>query len=217
MRDVEAVLFDFGGVFTESPFGAAEALGADLGADPARFLEIVFGPYHEDTDHPWHRLERGEIPLLEAREAIVAMGAAEGLETDPFQLFARMGSAGTGAREPVVARVRALRRAGLRTGLVTNNAREFREAWTRLLPPLDELFHAVVDSSEVGARKPAATIFRIALERVGGPPPERVLFLDDFEGNVRAAEALGRRGVLVEADPSEALARIVEVLAGRGA
>jgi putative hydrolase of the HAD superfamily len=117
-----------------------------------------------------------------------------------------MGRRGTGAREEVVARVRALREAGLHTALVTNNAREFREAWTRLLPPLAELFHAVVDSSEVGARKPAAAIFRIALERLGGPPPERVLFLDDFEGNVRAAEALGMRGLRVDPDPAAALA-----------
>jgi epoxide hydrolase-like predicted phosphatase len=213
VRDVDAVLFDFGGVFTDSPFGAAEALGASLGADPARFLEIVFGPYHQDTDHPWHRLERGEIPLMEAREAILALGRAEGIDADPFTLFARMG--GTAAREPLVERVRALRAAGLRTGLVTNNAREFRAGWTRLLPPLPELFHAVVDSSEVGARKPAAAIFEIALARVGAPPPERVLFLDDFEGNVRAAEALGMRAVLVEPDPEPAFAVLDAILEAR--
>ncbi|MDX1649201.1 MAG: HAD-IA family hydrolase, partial [Myxococcota bacterium] len=185
------------------------------GADPARFLELVFGPYAEDTDHPWHRLERGEIPLAEAREAIIALGAAEGVDTDPFHLFARMGRSGAGAREPLVARTRALREAGLRTALVTNNAREFREAWERLLPPLPELFDAVVDSSEVGARKPAAAIFEIALERVGGPPPGRVLFLDDFEGNVRAAQSLGMRALRVDADPTDALAALDAILAAR--
>src|SRR5262245_52055105 len=98
IRSIDAVLFDFGGVFTDSPFDAAEALGAELGAQPGRLLEIVFGPYHEDTDHPWHRLERGEIPLTEARDAIVALGRAAGIEADPFQLFARLGR-GSGARE----------------------------------------------------------------------------------------------------------------------
>lgn len=213
MRDVEAVLFDFGGVFTESPFGALAELGTARGVDPVRLLELVFGPYHEDTDHPWHRLERGEVSLLQAREEIIALGAAEGLDTDPFRVFERMG--GAGARAALVERVRQLRAAGLRTGLVTNNAREFRPAWTRLLPPLDELFHAVVDSCEVGARKPAAAIFHIALERVGNPPPERVLFLDDFEGNVRAAARLGMRAVQVEPDPAAALALLDQVLAAR--
>ncbi|MDJ0789766.1 MAG: HAD family phosphatase, partial [Myxococcota bacterium] len=67
MPELDAVLFDFGGVFTPSPFTAVADYGASLGIEPARFVEAVFGPYSEDTDHPWHRVERGEIPLLEAR------------------------------------------------------------------------------------------------------------------------------------------------------
>jgi hypothetical protein len=68
-RSIDAVLFDFGGVFTESPFEVARRFGAALGAEPERVIDLVFGPYHEDTDHPWHRLERGEI-LRRARDAI---------------------------------------------------------------------------------------------------------------------------------------------------
>ncbi|MEN8159852.1 MAG: HAD family hydrolase, partial [Myxococcota bacterium] len=151
-HEIRAILFDFGGVFTPSPFDAAEALGEELGAEPGRVLEIVFGPYHEDTDHPWHRLERGEIPLVEARDAIMALGRAEGIDADPFHLFARMGRGG-GAREPMVNRARRLLAAGYRTALVTNNAHEFREGWRRLVPA-DELFEVIVDSSEVGVRKP---------------------------------------------------------------
>src|SRR5262245_66622264 len=91
---LEAALFDFGGVFTESPFGAAEALGAELGAPPGRLLELVFGPYHADTDHPWHRLERGEIAFGEAREAILALGRAARLEAGPIRVFQRMARGG---------------------------------------------------------------------------------------------------------------------------
>ena len=208
---IEAVLFDFGGVFTASPFGAAEALGAELGAPPGRLLELVFGPYHADTDHPWHRLERGEISFREAREAIVALGRAAGIDTDPLRVFQRM-SAGGGVREAMVERARRLRRAGVRTALVTNNAREFRERW-RALVPAEELFEHVVDSSEVGVRKPDPAIFRIALARLGDPAPERTLFLDDFEGNLAAARALGLRALLVPDDPAPALAALDALLA----
>jgi len=69
-----------------------------------------------------------------------------------------------------------------------------------------------VDSSEVGVRKPAPEIFAIALERLGGPAPERTLFLDDFAGNIEAAERLGMRGVLVEPDPASALRVLDEIL-----
>jgi epoxide hydrolase-like predicted phosphatase len=208
---VEAVLFDFGGVFTDSPFGAAEGLGADLGAPPGRLMELVFGPYHADTDHPWHRLERGEIAFAEAREAILALGRAAGFDADPLRVFQRMAGGG-GAREAMVERARRLRAAGLRTALVTNNAREFRDRW-RALIPADELFEHVVDSSEVGVRKPDPAIFRIALARLGNPAPARTLFLDDFEANLAAARGLGLRTLLVGEDPAPALAALDALLA----
>jgi epoxide hydrolase-like predicted phosphatase len=205
-----AVLFDFGGVFTPSPFDAAEALGAELGAEPGRVLEIVFGPYHEDTDHPWHRLERGEIPLLEARDAILALGRAQGIDADPFRLFARLGRS-EGACEPMVERARHLLARGYRTALVTNNAHEFRDAWRRLVPA-DELFEVIVDSSEVGMRKPDPRIFELALARLGGIAPGEALFLDDAASNVAAAERLGIRAVLVRPDLADALAALDALL-----
>jgi epoxide hydrolase-like predicted phosphatase len=213
VTEIRAVLFDFGGVFTPSPFDAAEALGAELGAPPGRVLEIVFGPYHRDMDHPWHRLERGEIPLLEAREAILALGRAEGIDTDPFRLFALLGRS-EGAREPMVDRTRRLLAAGYRTALVTNNAHEFREGWRRLVPA-DELFEVIVDSSEVGVRKPDPRIFELALARLGGVEPAHALFLDDAPSNVAAAEKLGITAVLVRPDLADALAALDALLEAR--
>lgn len=207
---IRAVLFDFGGVFTDSPFGALAAAAAELGAAPEEVLEIVFGPYDHDTDHPWHRLERGELPLSEAREAIIALGAARDIALDPIQLLVR-GLGGKGAREAVVAHTRRLRADGLRTALVTNNAREFREGWRSLLP-LDELFDAVVDSSEVGVRKPDPAIFELALREIGDVEPQAAVFLDDFHGNVAAARRLGMHGLLVEDDPNGALRELDRLL-----
>ena len=209
--DFDAVLFDFGGVFTESPFGAVEDLGREIGAPPGALQEIVFGPYHEDTDHPWHRLERGELELVHARDEIMALGLAAGFDVDPFQVFARMGG-GKGARDALVARTRSIRAAGLRTGLITNNAREFRDGWRRLVPA-DELFEVIVDSSEEGVRKPDPRIFDLTLERLGGVAPERALFLDDAQSNVDAAERLGIRGFLVTAEIEPTLEALDRLLA----
>ena len=75
--EFEAVLFDFGGVFTDSPFEAVEQVGRELGAGSGELSEIVFGPYHEDTDHPWHRLERGEISLRDARLVLLTANGGE--------------------------------------------------------------------------------------------------------------------------------------------
>jgi epoxide hydrolase-like predicted phosphatase len=201
-----AALFDLGGVFTESPFAAAERVANEIGAEPGHMLELVFGPYHRDTDHPWHRLERGELSLDDARTEIITLGEAAGVDSDPFRVLALLAS-GAGPRPAMVARVRSLRACGVRTAIVTNNAREFRDAWMSLLP-FEELFDALVDSSELGIRKPDARIFHHALSELGGIAPQHAVFLDDFSANVEAARELGMRGIVVADDPSEALAEL---------
>ena len=201
-----AFLFDYGGVFTPSPFTAIDALGVKIGAAPGQAMEIIFGPYSQDTDHPWHRLERGEITLAEAREEILAIGRGASLDTDIFQFLAAM-STGEGVRQEFVALVRDIRSAGGKTGMITNNVIEFREHWEKTLP-LSELFDVVIDSSTVGVRKPNPAIFTLALKRLGISAGEAV-FLDDFAGNIDAARQLGLASVLVEEDflPASAATR----------
>ena len=65
---VRAVIFDFGGVFVDSPFTAVQSAATDMGVAPDLMIDTVFGDYDQDTDHAWHRLERGEISLGEARD-----------------------------------------------------------------------------------------------------------------------------------------------------
>jgi putative hydrolase of the HAD superfamily len=201
---IDAVVFDFGGVFTSSPFAAVDAVAAEFGIPGSVITELVFGPYERDTDHPWHRLERGEVSVVDARKEIIAQAASQGLKDfDPIQVLVGM-KIDHGARKPVVDLVRRLRTEGYRTALLTNNVREFSTAWRQLIP-VDELFDLVVDSSEVGMRKPDPAIFHLTLERLGGHAPERTLFLDDYDGNVRAARAIGIEAVLVGEDPEPAL------------
>jgi len=213
MARIRAVLFDFGGVFTDSPFEAVLGFGREIGADPAAVSRIVFGSYAEDGDHPWHRLERGEITLEDARGAILALGRAEALEIDIYALFARMGRSGAGAdrRRPLVDAVRRLRESGLHTGIITNNVREFGEGW-RALIPVDELFGFVIDSSHVGVRKPDPRIFAHALRQLPGVTAPECVFLDDHPANVAAARALGMHAILVDEDIGAAIAAIESLL-----
>jgi len=209
--DIEAVLFDFGGVFTGSPFAAVEAAGARLGAKPGQLFEILFGAYGVDGDHPWHRMERGELSFAETRERIIALGAQAGFEFEPIEILAASGGL-EGARNVLVERVRTLRADGYRTAIVTNNVKEFSDRWRRLIP-VDELFELVIDSSEVGIRKPDPRIYQLTLERLGGLAPERAVFLDDFEINVDAARDLGLHGIHVGEDVRDAIAELDALLA----
>ena len=204
---IEAVLIDYGGVFTPSPFVAVERLGVELGAAPGELVEVIFGPYDQDTDHPWHRLERGELTLTAARVEILALGEARGLRADLHDFFKAMASLEGGIRQEVVEHVRRLKRVGFRTAVVTNNVAEFGDHWRRTLP-LEEIFDAVVDSSEVRCRKPGSEIFRLALARLGVGSPDKAVFLDDFPGNVDAARAFGMHAILVGEDPADAFAEL---------
>ncbi len=198
---IEAVLFDFGGVFTDSPFLAVHAFGKTLGIDAREVTGIVFGSYENDGDHPWHQLERGEITLENAREQILELGLARDVRVDIYELFATMAgnNAGADARQPLVERVRSLRQEGYTTGIITNNVVEFGDGW-RALIPVDDLFDFVVDSSSVGVRKPDPRIFEIALQRLGDVAPGQVVFLDDYQANVDAARELGLRAITVGTD-----------------
>lgn len=209
---IEAVLFDFGGVFTESPFDAARNFAAASGVDPALMLETVFGPYDRDDDHPWHRLERGEMSLMDARAEILALGEARGFEADLFRVLAAL-SGSSGPRSAFLDRARSLKARGIRSAIVTNNVLEFRDAWRGMIP-VDELFDAVIDSCEVGFRKPDPRIFHAALDALGGVAPANALFLDDYEGNVTAARSLGLHGIVVGTDPADALAAFDRLLTG---
>ena len=86
---IKAILFDFGGVYFDSPFSIIETVAEELNLSSKLLKSIIFGSYHEDGDHPWHKLERGEIDLEQTRELILEEGKKHGLETDIYIMFAR--------------------------------------------------------------------------------------------------------------------------------
>jgi epoxide hydrolase-like predicted phosphatase len=196
--EIDAALFDFGGVLVREGSVNDFARIAPH-ADPAVVLRHAIGAYHEDEDHPWHRVERGELDMAEWYALTVAALAEAGIEV----VVPSSGSVAFTPNEPVVDAVRAVRDAGGRTAVVTNNVRELSQTWRPVLP-LDELFDTVVDSCEVGLRKPNPAIYLLACERLG-VAPERAVLLDDIESNLRGAEVAGLRGIHVGPDPTPAV------------
>lgn len=206
---IEAVLFDLHGVVTSSPWSLLARVGASSGRSEEEILAIVIGDYGTDGEHPWHRLERGEVSLMSYVGEVSALARAAGFELDFGAL--RGFNDSVRVNEAVVERIRALRAEGVRTGLVTNNVKEMADGW-RALVAADELFDVVVDSSSVGVRKPDPRIFSIALERLGVTDPDRAVFLDDVASNVEGARLAGLRGIVVD-DVDEALAELDTLLA----
>jgi putative hydrolase of the HAD superfamily len=187
-RDVDGIIFDFAGVLSSSPGEAMAAGMAEFDVDPMTFMSIVMGPLHEDGDHPWHELERGRISMDEYLDAIELLWRAEGF--DSFPTPPRGGDLMATLRPipEMIEAARAVRASGYRTAILTNNVREWgswRAAWDA-----DNLVDVVIDSSEVGLRKPNPDIFELTVQRLG-TTVERTLFLDDFPWNIAGAQAFG--------------------------
>jgi epoxide hydrolase-like predicted phosphatase len=92
--------------------------------------------------------------------------------------------------EEMVSAVRDLRRAGIRTGLISNSWSV--ERYDRDL--LADLFEDVVLSAEVHLHKPQPEIYLLAAERLG-VEPRACLFVDDLRENCEGAEAVGMTAV----------------------
>lgn len=209
MANLDAAFFDLGGVVMAS--GSPREASQHFEGDPALVIALLMGP-DGDGDHPWHRIERGELSMAEAWPAIQALLDEHGItrrDTAP----ASPASAEWVINDPVVDAVVRLREAGVRTAIITNNAAELRPRWWPALA-FDELFDDIVDSHEVGVRKPNPAIYHLAMERVGVTEVSRTVFLDDIERNVVAARAIGMHAILVDEDPQPAVDQLLNLAFG---
>ncbi len=199
-------------MFTASPFYAGRRFADRFGIDFDQLFTTVFGSYHEDGDHPWHQVERGEVALSAAFGEINRRLADRNYEFEMKDFFAGMRD--DIDRSFVQHKVRELKGRGLKMGVITNNVKEFEAQWKSLMP-VDELFDDIVDSSAVGVGKPNPEIYRLALARLNISKPSAAVFLDDFEPNVVAARNIGIHGIHVQEDARPALAELDQMLTSR--
>ena len=181
------------------------------------FLDEFRDVYHLPTGaHDLHLLETGAISDDEFFDRMTARYVAGGGDPSVDSRIAqrvvfRRGLAACGA---MIDAVRQVKRAGYRTALLTNISRSGEAVW-RSLFAVDDLFDVVVDSSQVGLRKPDPAIFRLTCERLG-LQPEQCLFVDDLRCNVDAAADLGMTTLQCK-DPVVVADEVVEMLLGRPA
>lgn len=195
----DGLLIDFGGVLTSNVFESFAAFCRAEGLDP----DTVRERFMQDraARDLLGELEEGRItnPEFEARFApMLGVEEHEGLIARLF--------AGMQHDEAMFDAVAAARRAGVRTGLVSNSWGE--EGYDR--SRFDELFDVLVISGEIGIRKPAPEIYALAAERLGREP-ERCVFVDDLPGNLKPAREIGMATVL-HRDAAQTIAELEQHL-----
>jgi epoxide hydrolase-like predicted phosphatase len=172
------LLVDYGGVLTTNLFDSFRSFCVGEGLEADVIVKQFAG--RTEARELLIELETGRMEELafEARLATLLGVAPAGLIDRLF--------AGSGPDAAMVAMVAAARKAGIRTGLISNSwgTRRYDRA------ELAELFDGVVISGEVGLRKPAPEIYGMGAEAIGLPAPECV-FVDDLPFNLKPAAALG--------------------------
>ncbi|MFM2370965.1 MAG: hypothetical protein RIS85_687 [Pseudomonadota bacterium] len=206
-----AVIFDFGGVITSSPFEAFNRLEAERGLphDLVRRINTI----NPDTN-AWALFERAEIGTAEFDTLFAEEARALGHELDGASVLAVLAGA---VRPAMVAALDRLKGEGYRLGCITNNVPAGHGAgMARSNDARDEMerifarFEHVIESSKAGVRKPDPRIYLMMCEALG-LPPEQCVYLDDLGINCKPAAALGMQAIKVTSG-EQALADLGAVL-----
>ncbi len=203
----KAVLWDFGGVITTSPFEAFNRYERERGL-PVDFIRSINATNPESN--AWARLESSEIGVDEFDEMFAAEARLKGHEVRGSEVLALLSG---DVRDSMVNALRRIKQ-DLAIGCITNNVRNSGEGPGMARTPervsrvaeVMDLFDVVIESSKVGIRKPNPEIYRIACTQIGVAPEEAV-FLDDLGINLKPARELGMTTIKV-IDPDDALAEL---------
>ena len=204
---IDFVLFDLYGTLVdinvdqESP-GFWEALGQNLEkrgirADASQLRETFI----ESLNHERSRLPDGFVMERVLENVLQKLdGVPSREEVEAFAgVFRGLSVVNLSLREYTEPLLKALRRSGCKTGIVSNTEAILTRVDLRRLPQLEDVDVTVL-SSDVGAKKPGRQIFEIALERLGARAETGIFVGDNFQEDVIGASSLGIRAVYLQND-----------------
>lgn len=206
-----AVIFDFGGVITGSPFEAFNRLEAERGL-PRDFIRQVNAA--NPDSNAWARFERAEIDAATFDTLFAAEAAAAGHALEGSAVLAVLAGA---VRPAMVAALDRLKEAGYRLACITNNVPAGHGAgMARSADKADAIeaifarFEHVIESSKAGVRKPDPRIYAMMLDALDLDAAQCV-YLDDLGINCKPAAQLGMHAIKVTSG-EQALADLGAVL-----
>jgi putative hydrolase of the HAD superfamily len=190
---IEAVIWDFGGVLTTSPFEAFSRFEIERGL-PADIIRRTNAANH--WENAWAKFERAEVDLDAFDQLFAAESQALGAEVRGKDVLPLL----SGDLRPEM--VEALKRVKtkFRIGCITNNlpANIIGSLGGRSLyiAEVMALFDHVIESAKIGLRKPDPRIYRMMVEALG-VDPKRCVYLDDLGVNLKPAREMGMTTIKV--------------------
>jgi putative hydrolase of the HAD superfamily len=205
---VEAVIWDFGGVFTSSPFEAFNRLEAEMGAPKDHIRRVNATNHH---DNAWALFERNEIDAARFDELFLEESTALGFAIRGRDVLPKLSGE---LRPRMVAALEACK-AHFKVGCITNNVvsthspgqdeiQRAAGAMGQVMP----LFDAIIESSKAGVRKPDPRIYLMMCDLLA-VKPEACIYLDDLGINCKPAAGLGMKAIKV-VDVDQTLADLAQ-------
>ncbi len=207
---IQAVLWDFGGVLTTSPFDAFNRFEAENGI-PKDFIRGINATNPEHN--AWARLESSAISLAQFDEAFELESRAAGHPIRGQSVIDLL----SGDLRPRMVQVLTTCKQRFKVACLTNNvksgegpgmARTSERA--NQMQRVMQLFDLVLESSKEGIRKPNPAFYLRACERLRIKPTQAV-FLDDLGINLKPAKELGMTTIKVTSE-NQAIAELSDVL-----
>ena len=206
---IKAVIWDFGGVFTTSPFEAFNRYEARHGL-PKDLIRTVNAT--NPHDNAWALFERAEINRDGFDQKFLEESKALGHPVRGADVLPLL----SGDVRPRMVEALKLCKQHFKVGCITNNmaqghgpgmaasAEGASKAGSIML-----LFDVIIESSKAGVRKPDPRIYLMMCDLIGLPPAACV-YLDDLGVNCKPASQLGMQAIKVvtEAQALDDLARI---------
>ena len=205
---IEAVIWDFGGVFTSSPFEAFNRLEAEMGAPKDHIRRVNAANHHENA---WALFERNEIDTAGFDALFLAESTALGHPLRGAEVLPKLSGE---LRPRMVAALKTCKQ-HFKVGCITNNVvsmhspgqdagQQAAGAMGQVMP----LFDAIIESSKAGVRKPDPRIYQMMCELLA-VEPSRCVYLDDLGINCKPAAGLGMKAIKV-VDVDQTLAELAQ-------
>lgn len=196
MTQTQAILWDFGGVITSSPFEAFNRYEEKHGI-PKDFIRGINAI--NPTTNAWAQFESSRVSIEEFDRLFKAESGTAGHPIPGREVLALL----AGDVRPEMVKALKICRKNFRIGCITNNVKADNTSAIpqstgrgQELKDIMSLFDDVIESSVEGVRKPDPEIYRIALERMG-VEAEECIFLDDLGINLKPAKAMGMKTIKV--------------------
>ncbi|UYO43289.1 HAD-IA family hydrolase [Rhodopseudomonas palustris] len=190
---IEAVIWDFGGVLTSSPFEAFARFETERGL-PIDIIRRTNAANH--FENAWAKFERAEIDLDTFDELFAEESRALGAEVRGRDVLPLL----SGSLRPEMVNALKIVKQNYKTGCITNNlpANAIGSASGRTLyiAEVMALFDHVIESAKIGLRKPDPKIYQMMIEALG-VDPKACVYLDDLGVNLKPAREMGMATIKV--------------------